>query len=35
MPAWFDRILPNVTIESPGEREVAVVEREPVEVGAG
>ena len=35
MPAWFDRILPNVTIESPGEREVPVVEREPVEVGAG
>jgi RND superfamily putative drug exporter len=35
MPAWLDRILPNVTIESPGEREVPVVERERVEVGAG
>jgi RND superfamily putative drug exporter len=35
MPAWLDRILPNVTIESPGEREAPVVEREPVEVGAG
>jgi RND superfamily putative drug exporter len=35
MPAWFDRILPNVTIESPGEREVPAVEREPVKVGAG
>ena len=35
MPAWLDRILPNVTIESPGEREVPVIEREPVEVGAG
>ena len=35
MPAWLDRILPNVTIESPGEQEIPVVEREPVEVGAG
>jgi hypothetical protein len=34
MPRWFDRALPNVTIESPAEREAPIVEREPVEVGA-
>jgi len=31
IPAWLDKVLPNLTIESPGERESAgpVVPREP------
>jgi len=35
MPAWLDRILPNLTIEPPAERESAGTPTPPVEVGAG
>jgi hypothetical protein len=34
IPAWLDRLLPNITIESPHDREVpvgGVVEPEPSE----
>ena len=35
MPAWLDRVLPNLTIEPPAERESAGTPTPPVEVGAG
>jgi putative drug exporter of the RND superfamily len=37
IPAWLDRVLPNITIESPGEREAAApaVPLEPAGTTAG
>jgi RND superfamily putative drug exporter len=38
IPAWLDRLLPNITIEPPVQREAAVVApdpREPAESAAG
>jgi RND superfamily putative drug exporter len=35
MPTWLDRVLPNITIEPPSEREPEPEEASPVEVGAG
>jgi putative drug exporter of the RND superfamily len=35
MPAWMNRVLPNITIEPPAERESTATAPPPVEVGAG